>query len=125
MNDTARMQDLRDRERWARARIAAAARGLGTALAGGADRTRREHPWALPVVGFCAGLLVPFLVPSRRPRERPPARGATPSRMQGAWADARTAAADTLSQALAAVIRRLLDAPSSSRAPENSNGRSE
>jgi hypothetical protein len=60
-------KSLEEREVVALARVRAAARDLKRAVFAAAMRGAREHPWALPSVGFCAGILAPFLVPDRRP----------------------------------------------------------
>jgi hypothetical protein len=116
------MEELRCREALARARLKSAALGLKDTLVEGARRERRTHPWAFPIAGFCAGVVAAFLLPERRSRERavrpPPKR----PELSDAWAEARAAAAETLSQAIGAAIRRLLQPPQRVRSPEDDNG---
>ena len=115
---------LREREQRARAGILEAAHGLRDAIARDAGRLSRDHPWALPIAGFCAGFLLPSLLPGQRPDARAARRfePAPPSRIGHAWAEARSAAADSLASALAALVRRLLDASATTPTPESRNG---
>jgi hypothetical protein len=106
-------ETLRCREAAAKAKLRAAARSLGDSIASGVRREQRLHPWVLPIAGFCTGFLIPFLLPDRASRARAAraARPPAPSKLRDAWADARCAAAETLTQAVGAAIRRLLDPP--------------
>jgi hypothetical protein len=116
-----RMQKLRDREEGAKDRLSESARSLADMVSQEAKRLQEEHPWALPAIGFCAGLLVPFLVPARREAAARTASRAT-SHVRDAWDEARCAAADTLTEAVGAVIRRLLAPEPRERWTEDGNG---
>lgn len=57
---------LDERETAARARVRAAVRDLEASVGDLAGSAAAAHPWSLPVMGFCAGLLASCLVPDRR-----------------------------------------------------------
>ena len=57
---------LRLRESEAARRLRNAAWGLGRAVVAAGLRAAREHPWALPSLGFCGGLLGTLLLADRR-----------------------------------------------------------
>jgi hypothetical protein len=117
--------DLQRREAIARQRLRLAARDLKDTVLAGARREHRRHPWTLPAAAFLGGLLVPLLAPPRDgrsgPRRDEPPRRVDTFGLRDAWADARSAAADTLAEALGAAVRRLFSA-SDCRNTEHRNG---
>jgi hypothetical protein len=59
---------LDEREELARRRVRAARHELQCAVVAIGKRIAQEHPWALPAIGFFAGLMAPLLVAGVRER---------------------------------------------------------
>ena len=117
-----RMQTLRTRECLAREEIKYTARSLKHAIAAAVKRESQENPWTLPVAGFCAGVLIPFLIPVRGQKRRAPGVGRKPAapRVRDADAEAGAVAAAALTQAIGATVRIIRARPTQTSARRRS-----
>ena len=124
MTSDEEMEALRDREARTRENIRRSARRMKATVIDAADRQRAVHPWTLPVAGFCVGLAIPFLFPDRRKirDELADEVEESASAFRNAWSDARVIAAQAVTEALGAAIRRRFGASRHAHDSEYHNG---
>lgn len=103
-------RNLERREAEALGRVRDAARNLRDSVVAAGRHVVSVHPWALPSVGFCAGVLAPFLLPARGLVREPSVSflDDPDEAARGIGDDLRAIAAGALAQSFAVLVDRLL-----------------